>query len=452
MDYIAKLLSEFPGTTEFKAEDLLFSFQDGQSCKLAGAVLQEFCRAAVDELVKRAETAAGDAEAAKNAIAALEVAANTLETGELATAAVELTEDKFLITFGLPRGDKGAPGASILSIDRTAGTGAAGTVDTYTVTLTDGSKTTFQVYNGKDGSGAGDMVASVYDPQGKATDIFKYVDDAVEKGGGTGGMYANIFVIGLSASDTVSASNGSEIKNAVWNSAKNRHEITKIGNVGIWTIVATNGEQTTTQNVLVDGALDYEIEMFYGIYTEFDEKETDWIEEGGAFNYGSGLYIERDTPLGTSSIVSGAVGRDLVIPLDFGKKFTIEFSDCITTAVNKDMGGIWLRAFDENGNRTLMIAHYDGWAGTAGQLCRITTDGTEHLAIPESNLSGVTLDCKYVCEGSAFEFYVNDELKASGTATEGNLAKLHIAIGGYSGYTQPAVRVDYLRVTNGVTV
>ena len=45
-------------------------------------------------------------------------------------------------------------GSSIQSIERTSGTGAPGTTDTYTVTLTNGDTTTFQVYNGKDGSGA----------------------------------------------------------------------------------------------------------------------------------------------------------------------------------------------------------------------------------------------------------------------------------------------------------
>lgn len=73
----------------------------------------------------------------------------------------------------------GPSGSSIQSIVRTSGTGAAGTTDTYTVTLTDGSTTTFQVYNGADGEGAGDMLKSVYDPQNKNTDIFAYVDDAV---------------------------------------------------------------------------------------------------------------------------------------------------------------------------------------------------------------------------------------------------------------------------------
>ncbi|MBR2319518.1 MAG: hypothetical protein IKA50_01865 [Clostridia bacterium] len=75
----------------------------------------------------------------------------------------------------------GEDGSSIASITRTAGNGAPGTTDTYTVTLTDGSKTQFQVYNGKDGAGSGDMTAAVYDPQGKAQNIFQYVDEAIGK-------------------------------------------------------------------------------------------------------------------------------------------------------------------------------------------------------------------------------------------------------------------------------
>lgn len=77
------------------------------------------------------------------------------------------------------KGDTGEAGNGIASIERTSGTGAAGTTDTYTITMTDGSTATFQVYNGADGTGAGDMLKSVYDPQNKNTDIFSYVDKAV---------------------------------------------------------------------------------------------------------------------------------------------------------------------------------------------------------------------------------------------------------------------------------
>ena len=74
----------------------------------------------------------------------------------------------------------GADGVGIQSIERTSGNGAAGTTDTYTITLTNGQTATFTVTNGKDGEGAGDMTAVIYDPTGKKKDIFGYVDDKLK--------------------------------------------------------------------------------------------------------------------------------------------------------------------------------------------------------------------------------------------------------------------------------
>lgn len=79
---------------------------------------------------------------------------------------------------------KGADGSSIQSIKRISGIGAPGTTDTYAVTLTNGDTTTFEVYNGKDGSGSGDMTKAVYDPKGKAQDIFAYADTKYSKPSG----------------------------------------------------------------------------------------------------------------------------------------------------------------------------------------------------------------------------------------------------------------------------
>ena len=70
-------------------------------------------------------------------------------------------------------------GDSITSIVRTSGTGAAGTVDTYTVTTSSGGTYTFTVRNGADGKGSGDMMKSVYDPTNKAQDVFDYIDKAI---------------------------------------------------------------------------------------------------------------------------------------------------------------------------------------------------------------------------------------------------------------------------------
>ena len=111
------------------------------------------------------------------------VQAETLDTGEDATVSKSITQGIVNLLFGLPRGDPGAKGDtgnSVQRIERTSGTGAAGTTDTYTVYLTDGSVGgTFQVYNGMDGLGSGDMLKSIYDPQNKNADIFDYVDSAI---------------------------------------------------------------------------------------------------------------------------------------------------------------------------------------------------------------------------------------------------------------------------------
>lgn len=50
------------------------------------------------------------------------------------------------------QGPQGETGNGISNISRTSGDGSAGTADTYTVTMTDGSSYTFTVYNGADGT------------------------------------------------------------------------------------------------------------------------------------------------------------------------------------------------------------------------------------------------------------------------------------------------------------
>lgn len=54
----------------------------------------------------------------------------------------------------------GFTGVGVQSIELTSGNHAPGTTDTYTITLTDGRTQTITVYNGADGKGAGDFMAS----------------------------------------------------------------------------------------------------------------------------------------------------------------------------------------------------------------------------------------------------------------------------------------------------
>ena len=119
-------------------------------------------------IIDEANTARDEAEAARDEIYSMEV-----QTGAAGTEAVW---DNGVLT--IPRGDagpqgpqgiqgvqgevgaqgpqglqgiQGEQGTSITSIVRTNGTGAAGTTDTYTVTMSDASTGTFTVYNGSNG-------------------------------------------------------------------------------------------------------------------------------------------------------------------------------------------------------------------------------------------------------------------------------------------------------------
>ena len=60
----------------------------------------------------------------------------------------------------LPKSPKGDTGNGISSIVKTS---TVGLVDTYTITMTDGTTATFTVTNGRDGSGTGDMLKADYD-------------------------------------------------------------------------------------------------------------------------------------------------------------------------------------------------------------------------------------------------------------------------------------------------
>ena len=68
------------------------------------------------------------------------------------TAEGEDTEKVFHFAFGIPKGQQGDTGNGIESIEKT---GTEGNVDTYTITYTDGTTTTFDVTNGVDGAAAG---------------------------------------------------------------------------------------------------------------------------------------------------------------------------------------------------------------------------------------------------------------------------------------------------------
>ena len=119
-----------------------------------------------------AETAKTDAQAARDSIVNMIVEAVTLASGSDATVSKSVVDNVFKLAFGIPRGNPGADAPTI--------TGITIRQSDYhmIVSLSDGTTYDAGYCRGAAGAGSGDMMAAVYDPQGKQLDIYKYVDDA----------------------------------------------------------------------------------------------------------------------------------------------------------------------------------------------------------------------------------------------------------------------------------
>lgn len=119
-----------------------------------------------------AETAKTDAQAARDSIVNMIVEAVTLASGSDATVSKSVVDNVFKLAFGIPRGNPGADAPTITGIT------IRQTDYHMIVSLSDDTTYDAGYCRGAAGAGSGDMMAAVYDPQGKQLDIYKYVDDA----------------------------------------------------------------------------------------------------------------------------------------------------------------------------------------------------------------------------------------------------------------------------------
>lgn len=161
-----KFINELPVASLLTDAGLLVVYQDGKTQSIRGELIKQYAAQGVSQYVEEAKTAAQTAgDAAGEAQAAAEEAKGVAlyppqvnpDTGVWQTW--DAAQQQYVDTDKKAEGPEGPAGSSIQSIERTSGTGAPGTTDTYTVTLTNGSTTTFQVYNGADGAGTGDFKA-----------------------------------------------------------------------------------------------------------------------------------------------------------------------------------------------------------------------------------------------------------------------------------------------------
>lgn len=134
--------------------------------------------AAINEALTSAGTAAGFG----NPVATVD--GNTGTPSVEVTASGPDTAKVFTFTFKNLKGAKGAkgdPGSAGISPVVSVETISGG----HRITITDaGGSQSFDVLDGASGSGSGDMTKAVYDPKGKAQDVFSYADTKYSKPSG----------------------------------------------------------------------------------------------------------------------------------------------------------------------------------------------------------------------------------------------------------------------------
>jgi hypothetical protein len=171
------------------------AWEDAERAKLdastsADSARQESAKALEHELNAQsakvdAQTAKTDAQAARDSIVNMIVEAVTLASGSDATVSKSVVDNVFKLAFGIPRGNPGADAPTITGIT------IRQTDYHMIVSLSDGTTYDAGYCRGAAGAGSGDMIAAVYDPQGKQLDIYKYVDD----------MFSNIPAANVKFSD-----------------------------------------------------------------------------------------------------------------------------------------------------------------------------------------------------------------------------------------------------------
>lgn len=229
------------------------------------------------------------------------------------------------------------------------------------------------------------------------------------QGGGSGGETASIFVTGLDENSTVAAVKDGKTVQGKWNSAENRFEISKIKEYGMYTVTATNEKDTATQDVLVDAAVDYEIEMSYRFYLYREGDECVGVTGGWVFptthttqqaaTNGSGALWIYDTNSGGGSVTkqkdSDSILLGIYCPAGSIASATAEIQKKIDFTNYTKMCVKVSEAV--NGGLMLCARTKHKWAGSALRMWNgddsdivVYTGGYENNGVYSTDISGVS--------------------------------------------------------------
>ena len=185
-----KTIGDLTQAESIGSEDLFVLQQNGEAKKLKGSQLIDYVTFNVISVTVETLPAGSQATATYNeATGTLSLGipqgeqgnigpANTLTIGTVtsgAEASATITGDapNQVLNLVLQRGEQGDAAPTITNI-------AIRQSDYHMiVTLSDGTSYDAGYCRGASGAGTGDMLVSIYDPQGKAQDVYAYTDDAV---------------------------------------------------------------------------------------------------------------------------------------------------------------------------------------------------------------------------------------------------------------------------------
>lgn len=274
-----------------------------------------------------------------------------------------ITQPTYDLSFSGLKGETGATGATgatgpagngIASIAKTS---TSGLVDTYTITYTNGTTTTFTVTNGQNGTGSGDMLQTDYDPTlavYNAGGIVSYV---------SGQIPTPVTVVddlnSTSSTAALSANQGHAINNPTITAASSR------------TNIATGDNLSTIWGKIAKWFSDLKTVAFTGDYTDLSNKPTiPAAQVNSDWNAASGVAQILNKPTIPAAQVNSDWNASSGVAQILNKP-TIPTVNNGTLTIQKNGTQVATFTANQSGNATANIA-VDYWSSTA----TVQSDGT----------------------------------------------------------------------------
>ena len=270
--------------------------------------------------------------------------ANSSHSGTNTTVNILNASTSALVnSFQVPDGAQGPSGNGIASVVKV---GTSGLIDTYQINFTDGTTFTYQVTNGADGQGAGDMTKAVYDSTNAVSDAGGIAAYVTAHAGTTYTGEKGVIVAGTSIKAALMNDSASSLASANISTTQNRQYAVGLDSNSKLSVNVP--WENTTYSAATTGA--------DGLMSSTDKSKLDGIASGAEVNVQSDWNQADDTK-------DDFIKNKPNIP-DVSSK-----ADKVSSPTSGDFAGL-----DSNGNLTdsgykasdfVSSDNLDGWTGTS---------------------------------------------------------------------------------------